>query len=46
MYKPINKSQHLFLDFNQLMGLRMNSENRWIKMADRMFFVFAIASFQ
>lgn len=34
MYKPINKLQHSFLDFNQPMGLHMNPENRWIKMAD------------
>ena len=35
MYKPINKLQHLFFDFNQPMGLHMNPNNRWIKMADR-----------
>ena len=35
MYKPIDKSQHSFLDFNQPMGLHMNPDNRWIKMADR-----------
>lgn len=35
MYKPIDKLQHSFLDFNQPMGLHMNPENRWIKMADR-----------
>ena len=35
MYKPIDESQHSFLDFNQPMGLRMNPDNRWIKMADR-----------
>ena len=34
MYKPIDKSQHSFLDFNQPMGLHMNPDNRWIKMAD------------
>ena len=34
MYKPIDKSQHSFLDFNQPMGLHMNPNNRWIKMAD------------
>ncbi len=33
MYKSIDKLQHSFLDFNQLMGLKMNPENRWIKMA-------------
>ena len=35
MYKPIDKLQHSFLDFNQPMGLHMNPNNRWIKMADR-----------
>jgi len=34
MYKPIDKSQHSFLDFNQPMGLQMDPNNRWIKMAD------------
>ena len=34
MYKPIDKLQHSFLDFNQPMGLKMNPENRWIKLAD------------
>ena len=33
MYKSIDKLQHSFLDFNQPMGLKMNPENRWIKMA-------------
>lgn len=33
MYKPFNKSQFSFLDFNQPMGLHMNPNNRWIKMA-------------
>ncbi len=35
MYKPINKLHHSFLDFNQPMELHMNSDNRWIKLADR-----------
>lgn len=35
MYKPINKLQHSFLDFNQPIKLHMNSDNRWIKLADR-----------
>ncbi len=35
MYKPIDNLQHSFLDFNQTMGLHMNPDNRWIKMADR-----------
>ncbi len=34
MYKPIDKLQHSFLDFNQPMGLHMNPHNRWIRMAD------------
>lgn len=29
MYKPIDKLQHSFLDFNQPMGLHMNPDNRW-----------------
>ena len=34
MHKPI-RNLHSFLDFNQPMGLHMNPNNRWIKMADR-----------
>ena len=34
MYKPMDRSQPSFLDFNQPMGLKMNSENRWVKIAD------------
>jgi len=34
MYKLIDKLQHAFLDFNQPIGLQMNPNNRWIKMAD------------
>ena len=34
MYKPIDKLQYSFLDFNQPMRLHMNPDNRWIKMAD------------
>lgn len=34
MYKLIDKLQHSFLDFNQPMGLQMDPNNRWIKMAD------------
>lgn len=34
MYKTTDKIQHSFLDFNQPMGLHMNPNNRWIKMAD------------
>ena len=35
MYKPIAKLHHSFLDFNQPLGLHMNPDNRWIKLADR-----------
>lgn len=34
MYKPVDKSQHSFFDFNQPMGLNMNPDNRWIKLAE------------
>lgn len=34
MYKSVDKLQSSFLDFNQPMGLHMNPNNRWIKMAD------------
>lgn len=34
MYKSSDRSQSSFLDFNQPMGLHMNPDNRWIKMAD------------
>ena len=34
MYRPTDSFQHSFLDFNQPMGLRMNPDNRWVKMAD------------
>ena len=34
MYRPSEKIQHSFHDFNQPMGLQMNPNNRWIKMAD------------
>lgn len=35
MYKPTNKTQTSFLDFDQPMGLHMNPDNRWIRMADK-----------
>ena len=35
MYKPLDKLQHSFLDFNQPLGLHMNPENRWVDLADR-----------
>ena len=34
MYRADDKLQSSFLDFNQPMGLHMNPNNRWIKMAD------------
>lgn len=34
MYKTINKLQHSFLDFNQPLGMKMNPDNRWIRLAD------------
>ena len=34
MYKSSDSTQNNFLSFNQPMGLHMNPENRWIKMAD------------
>ena len=34
MYKYTDNTQSNFWDFNQPIGLRMNPENRWIKMAD------------
>lgn len=35
MYKPADKLQTSFLDFNQPMGMHMNPDNRWIRMADK-----------
>ena len=34
MYRSDDRLQSSFLDFNQPMGLHMNPENRWIRMAD------------
>ena len=34
MYKYTDNTQSNFLDFNQPIGLHMNTENRWVKMAD------------
>ena len=34
MYKPTDRLQHSFLDFDQPLGLHMNPKNRWIKLAD------------
>lgn len=35
MYKPANKTQTSFLDFNQPAGLHLNPNKRWVKMADK-----------
>lgn len=35
MYRPFDKLQHSFLDFNQPLGMHMNPKNRWIDLADR-----------
>lgn len=35
MYKTPDRSQPSFLDFNQPLGLRMNPDNRWVQLADR-----------
>ena len=35
MYKKPDKSQPSLLDFNQPLGLRMNPDNRWVQLADR-----------
>jgi len=34
MYKTTDSSQINFLSFNQPLGLSMNPQNRWVKMAD------------
>lgn len=34
MYKEVDKSHFSFLDFDQPLGLHMDPNNRWIKMAD------------
>jgi len=35
MYKFGDKLQHSFLDFNQPIGMHLNPENRWVKLADQ-----------
>lgn len=35
MYKPAGKTQTSFLDFNQPIGLHLNPDNRWVRMADK-----------
>ena len=34
MYKSVDKSHFSFWDFNRLLGLYMNPNNRWIRMSD------------
>jgi hypothetical protein len=34
MYKATDQSQPTFLDFNQPLGLKMNPQNRWVKIAN------------
>lgn len=34
MYKIVDKLPHSFLNFNQPLGMKMNSENRWTRLAD------------
>lgn len=34
MYKCTDNTQSNFFSFNQPIGLHMNPENRWVKMAD------------
>ena len=35
MYKFGDKLQHSFLDFNQPIGMHLNPDNRWIKLAEK-----------
>lgn len=35
MYRPLDRLQHSFFDFNQPLGMHMNPKNRWIDLADR-----------
>ncbi len=35
MYKPADKTQTSFLDFNQPIGLHLNPGNRWVQMAEK-----------
>lgn len=34
MYWPTNKTKHSFFDLDQPMGSHMDSENRWVKLAE------------
>lgn len=34
MYKAKDKSEYSFFDFNQPLGMHMNPENRWIRLAE------------
>lgn len=35
MYKPVDKTQTSFLDFNRPIGRLMNLSNRWTQMAEK-----------
>ena len=35
MYRAADKTQSSFINFNQPIGLHMNPNNRWIRMADK-----------
>jgi len=35
MYRPLDKLQHSFFDFNQPLGMHMNPENRWVRLAEQ-----------
>ena len=35
MYKYLDKLQHSFHDFNQPLGMHMNPENRWVRLAEQ-----------
>lgn len=35
MYKYLDQLQHSFLDFNQPLGMHMNPENRWVRLAEQ-----------
>ncbi len=35
MYRPADKTQTSFLDFNQPLGLHLNPDNCWVQMADK-----------
>ena len=35
MYKYLDQLQHSFFDFNQPLGMHMNPENRWVRLAEQ-----------